>query len=219
MLKDRQHRMGGVGRTDRTLRFLRFWSAPACARFVWLMYRAVAWTHHDPATEPSRRPACCWVVLLVVLSMEIHRERRIPEPCHQEVPQPSGPTRHGPLRGSRPRRRPRAHPLIRQAFDRGRSGGPTSACCCQPRRRRRSAAQSRDPASVALLAARRCGRHSSSSIRARSQGGSVVGWPRAVAYPRLPQIRTCPIRASGSSDDGFAASSHPTPLSCVVASR
>ena len=28
----------------------------------------------------------------------------------------------------------------------------------------------------------------------------AVGWPRAVASPRLPQIRTCPIRASGSSD-------------------
>ena len=47
----------------------------------------------------------------------------------------------------------------------------------------------------------------------------LVGWPRAVAYPRLPQIRTCPIRASGSSDDGFAASSHPAPLSCGVTLR
>ena len=48
---------------------------------------------------------------------------------------------------------------------------------------------------------------------------NVVGWPRAVASPRLPQIRTCPIRASGSSDDGFAASSHPAPLSCGVTLR
>ena len=35
--------------------------------------------------------------------------------------------------------------------------------------------------------------------------GGRVWWPRAVASPRLPQIRTCPIRASGSSADGFAA--------------
>jgi transposase-like protein len=26
-----------------------------------------------------------------------------------------------------------------------------------------------------------------------------AGWPRVIAHPRLPQIRTCPIRASGSS--------------------
>ena len=32
-----------------------------------------------------------------------------------------------------------------------------------------------------------------------------AGWPRAVARPRLPQIRTCPIRASGSSGYGVAA--------------
>jgi hypothetical protein len=32
-----------------------------------------------------------------------------------------------------------------------------------------------------------------------------AGWPRAVSRPGLPQIRTCPTRASGSSDYGFAA--------------
>ena len=32
-----------------------------------------------------------------------------------------------------------------------------------------------------------------------------AGWPRAVTHPRLPQIRTCPIRAYGSSDNEFAA--------------
>jgi transposase len=26
-----------------------------------------------------------------------------------------------------------------------------------------------------------------------------AGWPRVITHPRLPQIRTCPIRASGSS--------------------
>jgi transposase-like protein len=26
-----------------------------------------------------------------------------------------------------------------------------------------------------------------------------AGWPRGLVHPRLPQIRTCPIRASGSS--------------------
>ena len=31
-----------------------------------------------------------------------------------------------------------------------------------------------------------------------------VGWPRAVARPRLPQIRTCGIPASGSSNHRFA---------------
>ena len=29
--------------------------------------------------------------------------------------------------------------------------------------------------------------------------------PRAVARPKLPQILTCPIRATGSSDYGFAS--------------
>ena len=33
----------------------------------------------------------------------------------------------------------------------------------------------------------------------------MAGWPRAVAHPRLPRIRTCPIKAYGSSDNGFAA--------------
>jgi hypothetical protein len=28
---------------------------------------------------------------------------------------------------------------------------------------------------------------------------NFAGWPRVIAHPRLPQIRTCPIRASGSS--------------------
>jgi hypothetical protein len=28
---------------------------------------------------------------------------------------------------------------------------------------------------------------------------AAAGWPRVIAHPRLPQIRTCPIRASGSS--------------------
>ena len=32
-----------------------------------------------------------------------------------------------------------------------------------------------------------------------------AGWPRVVAHPRLPQIRACPIRAPGSSNDGLAA--------------
>ena len=30
-------------------------------------------------------------------------------------------------------------------------------------------------------------------------GHQLAGWPRVIAHPRLPQIRTCPIRASGSS--------------------
>ena len=45
-------------------------------------------------------------------------------------------------------------------------------------------------------------RGSSASESARS---SRAGWPRAVAHPRLPQIRTCPIKASGSSNNGLAA--------------
>ena len=31
------------------------------------------------------------------------------------------------------------------------------------------------------------------------------GWPRVVTHPRLPQIRACPTRAPGSSNDGLAA--------------
>ena len=34
---------------------------------------------------------------------------------------------------------------------------------------------------------------------------AVAGWPRVVAFPGLPQIRTGPIRAYGSSGHGFAA--------------
>jgi len=30
-------------------------------------------------------------------------------------------------------------------------------------------------------------------------GHALAGWPRVITHPRLPQIRTCPIRASGSS--------------------
>ena len=43
-------------------------------------------------------------------------------------------------------------------------------------------------------------------------GGNVrkilAGWPRAVTRPRLPQIRACPTRAPGSSNDGLAAQRH-----------
>ncbi|HUT10495.1 MAG TPA: RHS repeat domain-containing protein, partial [Thermoguttaceae bacterium] len=31
-----------------------------------------------------------------------------------------------------------------------------------------------------------------------------AGWPRVIAHPGLPQIRTCRITASGSSSQGFA---------------
>jgi ketosteroid isomerase-like protein len=39
------------------------------------------------------------------------------------------------------------------------------------------------------------------SRRYRNVAKSIerAGWPRVIAHPRLPQIRTCPIRASGSS--------------------
>ena len=33
--------------------------------------------------------------------------------------------------------------------------------------------------------------------RGAERGGA--GWPRAITRPRLPQIRTCPIKAFGSS--------------------
>ena len=36
-------------------------------------------------------------------------------------------------------------------------------------------------------------------------GDWAAGWPRAVTHPRLPQFRTCPTKASGSSNDGLAA--------------
>ena len=35
--------------------------------------------------------------------------------------------------------------------------------------------------------------------------GQAAGWPREITLPGLPQIRTCPIRASGSSVYGLAA--------------
>ena len=40
---------------------------------------------------------------------------------------------------------------------------------------------------------------------ANVRDGRFAGSPRAVARPGLPQIRTCTIRASGSSGQGFAA--------------
>ena len=46
--------------------------------------------------------------------------------------------------------------------------------------------------------------HPNASINGRRRC-SGAGRPRAVTRPRLPQIRTCPIQASGSSDCGFAA--------------
>ena len=42
-------------------------------------------------------------------------------------------------------------------------------------------------------------------LPARVKKPREPGWPRVVAHPRLPQIRACPIRAPGSSDDGLAA--------------
>ena len=39
-------------------------------------------------------------------------------------------------------------------------------------------------------------------------GEYEAGWPRAVTHPRLPQIRACPTRAPGSSNDGLAAQRH-----------
>ena len=35
-------------------------------------------------------------------------------------------------------------------------------------------------------------------------GRKPAGWPRVVAYPRLPRIRTCAINAYGSSSHGLA---------------
>jgi hypothetical protein len=40
--------------------------------------------------------------------------------------------------------------------------------------------------------------------RKHAQGQIWAGWPRVVAFPGLPQIRTCAINASGSSGRGFA---------------
>jgi len=34
-----------------------------------------------------------------------------------------------------------------------------------------------------------------------------AGWPRVIAHPGLPQIRTCRTTASGSSGDSFASRS------------
>jgi len=39
----------------------------------------------------------------------------------------------------------------------------------------------------------------------RPPASTPAGWAREVALPGLPRIRTCAIRASGSSDQGFAA--------------
>ena len=43
------------------------------------------------------------------------------------------------------------------------------------------------------------------STRETRACGGTAGWPREVTLPGLPQIRTCPIQASGSSVYGFAA--------------
>ena len=78
--------------------------------------------------------------------------------------------------------------------------------------RRRRSASSKDWAAV--VKAFRIGRLG--QVPARQEDGGCIqslrpfdespcaGWPRAVTHPRLPQIRTCPIRASGSSGYGLA---------------
>ena len=48
-------------------------------------------------------------------------------------------------------------------------------------------------------------RPQTSTRRAEPSPQQAAGWPRAVTHPRLPQIRTCPIKASGSSNNGLAA--------------
>ena len=35
--------------------------------------------------------------------------------------------------------------------------------------------------------------------QAKGPLAKAAGWPWVITHPRLPQIRTCPIRASGSS--------------------
>jgi len=37
---------------------------------------------------------------------------------------------------------------------------------------------------------------------------SEAGWPRVVTYPGLPRIRTCPMKAYGSSSHGLAYGRH-----------
>ncbi len=64
-------------------------------------------------------------------------------------------------------------------------------------------------------------------IDVSSPAVKMAGWPRVIAHPGLPQIRTCRITASGSSGDTFAslcrelvageASASPALLSAVVA--
>ena len=55
-----------------------------------------------------------------------------------------------------------------------------------------------------------------SSNRPPPRPAGEAGWPWAVARPGLPQIRTCAIDASGSSDHGFAAQRHPGMLSVSI---
>ena len=44
--------------------------------------------------------------------------------------------------------------------------------------------------------------HTLTEILADGRSNGPVGWPRGIAPPRLPQIRTCRIPASGSSVSG-----------------
>ena len=57
------------------------------------------------------------------------------------------------------------------------------------------------PESVAVTAHRTCRMWSHMGIMLCNS--TRAGWPWVVAHPRLPQIRACPTRAPGSSNDGF----------------
>ena len=59
----------------------------------------------------------------------------------------------------------------------------------------------------ALRARSVCGRRNAHSWGRVRQG--AAGWPRAVAHPRLPQFRTCPIRAPAGADRGAELRSQP----------
>ena len=74
-------------------------------------------------------------------------------------------------------------------------------------------------ASAVLKAGDPSGRSNAGTFHAGRIVGRIsaaAGWPRAVTHPRLPQIRACPTRAPGSSNDGLAAQRYTLWTTCTA---
>ena len=148
----------------------------------------------NPESAPSPAGTSAQAARLALPSGERHQHRRDRDICQEAAPRGRSVPR-GLLRPARP------HRIIDRLSGDGTHLGPAYRPC-RGRILRATASFSSDIPWV----------RSSSRILERRQRTlrrawirHPAGWPRVVAHPRLPQIRACPIRAPGSSNDGLAA--------------